>query len=429
MKSINKILYDNSLKILTVFLFLQPIIDMLTAISLRVFDNSFIVGLGIRFIFMIYIVYYNLFLTNKKNKYINIYLLSIFIYIVLFSINIIIGKGFNAFSYEIKSTIKSFYFPIILIGLVNVFKDNKSIDTKLLSRVFIIYCLGVLIPNILGIGFISYEVTKSGSIGFFYTANEIGAIISILMVSYFINLYRDKRYLYLIISSLIVIYLSTSIGTKGPLILFIVLVIYLFIKYLKSLIKEKKYKLFSMMSISLIVLISLFIILLPRTNFYKNIVIHLEFLKVDSIDDIFTNEKVFDHFIFSERLSFWNKTNKIYMKSNISDKLLGIGYISDYATDNVSMKMVEMDFVDIFYRHGIIGFMVYMISLVWMLYKSFVKTISKKIVNKEIESYVISIIFSLVLALITGHVLVAPAVSIFVALIINLFYNQIVGDD
>lgn len=426
MKNINKFLYNNSLKILTVFLFLQPLIDMLTAVSLRIFNNSFIVGLGIRFIFMIYIIYYNLFLTKNKSKYINIYLLGVFIYVLLFGINILYDKGFSALSYELKSTIKSFYFPVILVGLINIFKDNKNIDIKILSKLFIIYCLGVLIPNLLGIGFISYEVTKSGSIGFFYTANEIGAIISILMVSYFINLYSNKKYIYLIISSLIVLYLLTSIGTKGPLILFIIMIMYLFIKYLKSLLKSKKYKVFSMMAISIIIFLSLFIVLLPRTNFYKNIVVHLEFLKVDSIDDIFKSEKVFDHFIFSERLSFWNKTNKIYMKSNISDKLLGIGYISNYSTDNASMKMVEMDFVDIFYRHGIIGFIIYMGSLLLIIYRIFTFR-KKKFDNKEI--YVISIAFSIVLALITGHVLVAPAVSIFVALIINLFYNQIIGDD
>ena len=425
MNKVNDFLYNNQCKILTIFLFLQPIIDMLTAVSLRIFNNSFIVGLGIRFIFMLYIIYYSVFLTNKKNKYINMYIIGIIIYILLFSINIAINKGVYALGYELKCTIKSFYFPVILVGFISLLKDNDNIDTKVFSKLFIIYCLGVLIPNILGIGFISYEVTKSGSIGFFYTANEIGAIISVLMVSYFLNMYNEKKYLYFALSLLITMYLLTSIGTKGPLILFILLMIYLVIKYLKALLINKKYKSFSFLSVGIIIFLSLFILILPKTNFYKNIVVHLEFLKVDSVDDIITNKKVFDHFIFSERLSFWNKTSKVYKKSTFLSKLLGIGYISNYSTDQVSMKMVEMDFVDIFYRHGIIGFIVYISSLILLLYKTIKKKYKEKIKNNLVEIYFISLLFSLLLAFLTGHVLISPSVSIYVALMISLFYNEV----
>lgn len=424
MKKINNFLYNNSYKILLFFLFLQPIIDMLTAISLRLFNNSFVIGLGIRFIFMIYMVYYSMFLTKEKNKYRKIYFLLILIYIVLFSINILYSKGINTLAYELKSTIKGFYFPIIVSCLISFFYDNKDINIMIFSKLFIIYFLGVLIPNLLKIGFISYEITKSGSIGFFYTANEIGAILSILMVSYIMLLYNEKEYIKLILSGLIILYLLTSIGTKGPLLLFVFLILYLIIKYLKSLLKSKKYKYFWLLSSCFILVISLFILLLPKTNFYKNIVVHLEFLNVDSIDDIITNKKVLDHFIFSERLSFWSKTNDIYKKSGIADKLVGIGYIDEYSTDQVSMKMIEMDFVDIFYRHGLVGFVIYMSILVLLIYRIFKKVSSSKLSNYKIEIYIISLIFSFALAFLTGHVITSPSVSIYVALIINLFYNE-----
>ena len=86
MKKINLFLYDNSLKIVIIFLFLQPLIDVLTAVSLTIFNSSFTVGLMTRFMFMIYMIYYCIFL-SKNNKSKLIYLGVIFIYILLSSIN------------------------------------------------------------------------------------------------------------------------------------------------------------------------------------------------------------------------------------------------------------------------------------------------------------------------------------------------------
>ena len=41
------------------------------------------------------------------------------------------------------------------------------------------------------------------------------------------------------------------------------------------------------------------------------------------------------------------------------------------------------------------------------------------------EVYIISIVFAFLLAFITGHVLIAPAVSIYVLLIIDQFYSKV----
>lgn len=426
MKKINQFLSNYSEKIILIFLFLQPLIDVLTAVSLTIFNSSFTVGLATRFLFMIYMLYYCFFLSKNCSKSKLIYLILILLYILIDCVNIIYLKGFNALGYELKSTLKSFYFPILLVTLLSFFQDEKrKIDLEKLSKLFLIYAFFVLVPNLLGIGFESYAVTKSGSIGFFYTANEIGAILSILMVSYLGLLFHKKKYIQLIVSIFVILYMLTSIGTKGPLLLFVLLIFYYLIKYLKSLIITKKYKLFTSVTISFLLCFSIFCLFIPKTNFYKNIKVHLEFLEVDSITDIITNKKILDHFIFSQRLSFWETTNQIYKDSSLSEKILGIGYISNYSTDNVSMKMVEMDFVDIFYRHGIVGFILYFYSFVGIIIYIIKKVISKKQKNTLIEIGMISIMFSIVLAFLTGHVLLSPSVSIFVALMICLLYNEV----
>lgn len=286
----------------------------------------------------------------------------------------------------------------------------------MLSNLFVIYLLFILVPNVLNLGFGSYEITKKGSIGWFYTANEVGAIISILMPFYLNEIINKKNKPIIFLSIIIIFYTLTTMGTKGPLLSFGIILIYYFIKYYKKIIKEKKYKTLGIMTTSFIIVILALIMIIPKTTFYKNIIIHLDFLKVEKISD-FKNPKIIDHFIFSQRLTFLNNTVKIYNKSPISSKLLGIGYIDNYGTDQVSMKMIEMDYFDILFRQGIIGIVI--------IFGGIVMTINKKKRTKKINDvYLLSLFLSIILALLTGHVITSPSVSIYVALIIDLIYNE-----
>ena len=115
MKKINSFLSKNIEKIFMVFLFFQPVIDVLTAIMLHVFKIDFTIGVILRMIFLGFMIYYLLFLNkNKDKKKSIIYIGIIFVYFILYSLNIIFTKDINCLSYEIKSLIKCFYFPILL---------------------------------------------------------------------------------------------------------------------------------------------------------------------------------------------------------------------------------------------------------------------------------------------------------------------------
>ena len=100
---------------------------------------------------------------------------------------------------------------------------------------------------------------------------------------------------------------------------------------------------------------------------------------------------------------------------------MGIGYIENYGTDDVNIKTIEMDYFDILYRNGYVGFILYFIPIIYILYK--IK------MNKKLEIY--SLVLSLILALFQGHILVSPSVSICVIIIMlnggnyeKLFYNS-----
>ena len=92
------------------------------------------------------------------------------------------------------------------------------------------------------------------------------------------------------------------------------------------------------------------------------------------------------------------------------------------------MKMVEMDFVDLFYRHGILGFLLYLLPVVILFYQILVKyriERKKEKMNPKKVAYLFSLGFAILLSLITGHVILSPSVSIYVALILILLYNEL----
>jgi glycosyltransferase involved in cell wall biosynthesis len=138
---------------------------------------------------------------------------------------------------------------------------------------------------------------------------------------------------------------------------------------------------------------------------------HLNYLKLDNITEVFSDEKLVDHFIFSQRLTFLNKKAKIYNKSNIYEKLFGIGYINN----NKTTKLIEMDYFDIFYSHGLFGFLIFTIIILYTLYKVLDK--EKKLSYEKLMLH-LSLILIIILSFFTGHIITAPSVSLLCVILI-----------
>ena len=405
---------EKIVKLIELFLILSPLFDMLTAFMLKVLNIDFTIGMIVRFIIILICLLYLIFIYKRKDKkYLLLILGSIFIYLVIFLLVMGVNKDINILLFEAKNALKTFYLPILLISFYAISKENKAfVSDKTIITVYIIYLLGIFIPDILGIGFDSYEVTKTGSIGFFNTANEISAIISILMPIFLLYLYNKRNFILTVLLVGVLVFDILSIGTKGPLLSFLIIIGVVLIIYFIYLIKEKYYKKISLLLLLLVALTSFMVINLPKTAFYKNIEIHLDFLKVDSIFDVFTDYELFDHFIFSSRLKFLNNTFNDYKESKVSEKIFGIGYYEN----EEDTKMIEMDYFDILFRHGIVGFALYMTIFVYFLVKAIKYTKALKDNPTKVCNY-LSLFLIIILSLITGHVLLAPSVSIFVALI------------
>ena len=414
MKKINYFIEKNIKKILSIFFIMQPILDIIAAFMLNCLHIEFTLSSIIRFLFIGFRVYY-IFFINKKKRNI-IYISSIIVYMLIFSLIVFINKDSSALFYELKNTLNVFYFPIVFLSLFSMYKQYKiNISIKNIIFLYSIYVFFVIIPIITHSSFMSYSIAKVGSAGWFLSANSVGNIFSILFpFILFYILTAKKKYLFKLFIGISSLFIFLSLGTKTPLLSFLICIFITFIYYFILWINNKKYKYIVISSITSIVFIFISFIFIPKTSFYKNILIHKDYLGINNYFEVFKDYKLIDHFIFSQRLTFLNNTSSYYQSVDISQKLFGIGFIENYGTDLVSTKVIEMDYFDILFRNGFVGFCLFFSVL--SIKKD--KQINNKLLNLEKN---ISVCLIFVLAFFTGHILVSPSVSIFVALVLIIY--------
>ena len=420
MKRLNNILENNIKKIIATFIFIQPLLDIIAALTINYLNINLTFSSIIRLTFLLLCIYYLVILNKTDNKKKNItIILLITIYTICFSIITLLVKDINAIPYEIKNTINTFYLPIILITMIDIFKQYKiKIKLKNICYIYLIYIILIILPTITHTGFNSYSHSKLGSSGWFLSANAVGNILSILLpliILYILKINKNK-----IINTLIILstlYVFATMGTKVPVLSLLICIITTLLYYIIKWSKEKNIKNISISIIATALLIIISVITLPKTSFYKNIQIHKNYLGINNYLEIFKDYNLIDHFIFSQRLTFLKNTHNNYKKSNILEKIIGIGYIENYGTDNVSTKTIEIDYAEILYRNGIIGFILYFSIILPIIIKTIKNIKNNNIKNIQFKTCILLI---LALSLFSGHVLVTPQVSIFVALILTI---------
>lgn len=400
--------------LLIIFILLQPILDLITGIGIHVWKVNLTIGIIIRILFLIFMIYSVLFVYKKKQNF--IYYGLLIIYGLFYLTGIFLYKdGIGVFE-EIQGLCRVFYFPVLLISLYSV-KEEIRISKMTLMTVLVTCLVCILIPNCLNLGFASYEITKEGTLGFFNSANEISGIISLLtpiMLLIFINC---KKIISILIISIIYLFVILTIGTKTPLLSLGITIFFAYLWFIYKEIKQKRIKRIGLSLIALIIFVTGITLILPRTNFYKNIKTHLDYLKLDNITEVFQDEALIDHFIFSQRLTFLKDRQQDYKSATTYQKLFGIGYL-DGAKE---AKAVEMDYFDIYYSHGLIGFIIYFGIYGYIFY-----LIMKERKCLDFTQYMlyVSIILSIFLSFFTGHIITAPAVSLIVVILLLMLVKR-----
>ena len=403
----NTYLKKNINTIISIFILISPIIDLITGISLH-YNYNFTLGIIMRIIFLLLICYISVFIYKKKKLLIPYSI--IVLYFILYILGIILYKDQSVLFLELQRTIKVFYFPIMLLSIYSI-KDEIKVSKLVLLVTLFLYLFSIFIPTILNLGYKSYQITKKGTLGFFNSANEISGIISILTPIMFILLKESKSKFSKVF--LIIMYLTVILmmGTKSPLLSLLITIMFSLIYFWIYSIKHKNYKNILISLIVVVIFNGLLIVIVPKTNFDKNIRTHLKFLHVKDIVNVVKDEKLIDHFIFSQRLTFLNNKAYRYKESNTYEKVLGIGYYDEGKEE----KLIEMDYFDIYYSHGIIGFTIVFSITLYVLYKILD---NKKTKSFEELMITTSLFLIVLLSFFTGHIITSPSVSLLCVIII-----------
>lgn len=441
------------------FIILQPIIDIITCLSIKYLETTITVGIVIRTVFMIFISILGFIKADKKYKIgMCIYYGALLAYMVGFMINSYMKNGTDLILLQIKGLIKSFYFPIILVALIPTFKAYKiKVDKKIFVIVLMICVITIIICDITGIGVPTYkEENKVGTMGFFYSANEISAILCLLSPFLAAKLLEEKIKFENIIFMLLYVYAIFRLGTKVPyfgLIILIVSIIFACIIY--AIIKKKKY-LYKRAGILFICLICIYLVT-GITPVGKNLITMygdiflitekriqdknaepgpkpeteiqnqpqpqlLEIKEFESFEEL-TNKSV------SGRADYLKTNKKTFLNGNVLDKMLGIGFVENKDGEIKELKLTEMDYFDILFSNGIIGTILFAIPMLIFAFMF----ISYSIQNKNKITIDLELIYSIVMAgavaLIAGHVLVSPGVSIYIAIILVRYDYEMRNED
>ena len=419
-------------KLLIIYLLIQPIIDIITSVSVRHISASLTLGIFVRTLFMVFIVIYSLVISNKKNRTKSLIYYSLIVVFSLIYLFVCYNKfGMTMILTQIKGLIKALYLPVVLVALLNIQKEkNIQIENKFFVWTLLIYTATFFITRVFGFAYPSYEVGyKEGTNGLFYAANETGAILGILSPLLFIEFFKEFK-LINILSIFLLLFSILEIGTKVPFISIIVLeILFVLVCLIKFLKKENRKKLLIKIGTSIACFLA-FMLVIGYMPVGKNLQINV----VQSISNKFFNNENKDglnndkedeenKINMAESLSgrdlFLKDNIERYKNSSILEKLFGNGYLIINNEEIAENKTVEMDVFDIIYSLGIIGTILIFLPEVYMIILiiiKIIKNIKKVIFNEEIILLCYSIAIAYGISLLVGHVLIAPAVSIFIIL-------------
>ena len=376
-------------KLLVMFLYFLPFIDLLTSIA--TWESKASIGLILKGLFVIIASIYLFYKNYKKKEY--WYLYGIFIIYFLFYGSYLVFNKPNTIFIEFINVIKIFYFPFLVLFFSQC--ENKELSKKLFFYYSLCFLLMYLIPYPLGLGHNINEIyeNKNLYLSYFYVGNELVNIFVLVLPIGFLYL-KDKKRIYLSGYLILIFLMILLLGTKTMYLSFLFVIGYFLFK------KREMFKKY-------LVIILILLLLLPQSSLYKNIKTSLEYYHIQKVSDLLTFQNI-DNVIYSNRLSFVYNLHKNYQKEDISGKIFGMG-----RQKIMTMKDAEIDIFDIFYSIGILGFMIYLVFFVFVINKAKLKGI-----------YAYLFWFLILISLFSGHVLLSPMTSSYLAIMIGINYNE-----
>lgn len=434
------------------FLIILPILDLITSITSRFYNTPLSIGVFVKTLFLVVMVYYLIFKSNSKHKKLCLsYIILIFIYILGYYLSKIKYMTLGMFFSETIHLVKLLYFPILLASLYCYFDDNKLSKNELvwvLSINLIGYIILLFIPLITHTGFQTYEAILSGTIGWFFSANEI-SIILILLFPFIYSIFKKNKLFYVVIPILIILVIST-IGTKSSMVGLIIDVIIIMI--LSCFYKKDNNKLNIKLILSSFIILVITLVIFSSSNSLVNLKRTFNIQEEQNFQDYVSSvheeenlikeeieklnnsgvkmsEKFVEFYnkygkaLLSDRDIYFQVTYMIYKQNfNFNTVLFGLGYKNNTKIDNFAVeKLIEMDPLDIFFHSGLIALIIILMPFVYYL----VIIIKNKKITIKLVFYTLMFGMIIGVSFISGHTIMAPAVNIYIALYFILAYFEL----
>ena len=365
-------------KLFLILLICQPILDVITYYQIK--SNLTFLSISVAIRGLIVMLAFLYLLTKKDERK---FLLFFIIYIIIdMALNLFRGDSFASETYGL-----SIIFYYIVMGHFFTNYKNEFITDRLITYIYLIY-LTILVVTRLIFGQISFN-----------SINDVSSILIGLLPIVLNYLIRKRNYgLGLLIFGLLIGSIFI-LGTKTTFFGFIIVVLYFIIKYIKEHYKKISKKKLILIALVLLIAIPILGYIFVNSYAFERIMKNINFFKAYKFDYYFINKV-----IFSSRLEFLVSVYKIFTRSSILTWIIGLG-----STLLNTIKYVEMDIFDIFFRVGILGTLVYLIFFINLLRKNKLKGI-----------YLFSMILFIFISLFQGHVFISACVSIYPALLFML---------
>lgn len=398
------------------FLLAQPTLDLLTTFSIVQLHTSATVGMAVRMITLVLGLAY---LVVYAQRAVRLYLSILFLCVLVGLVDNLLVKHPLDLFLEVKFIAKSLYFIVMLFVYLTVFRTTRENWQKEVPR-FIYVAMSIigivmLVSVVTDTGLPSYTYGKEGEQGWFYAANELGVIMgsASFVAAYYAFRKTDslsKIYYWLpvglIVFSLLV--LGTKVGYGAALILLLVsCAIALFYG-----VKEKRWQ----HGLAAFVFLVAFVWATPFSPTAHNMNLFVDTGRHGSLAHTEPSENG-SISLLSDRDLFLRQQAGEFQKAGWMQKLFGMGYAGNY--ENVP-KIIEMDFYDLFFSYGILGCLLYVLPLIWLgwnLLFSFIKDFRKRL-NPETIFFGCGIGLAFGVSALAGHVLFAPAVGIYLAVMV-----------
>ena len=335
--------------------------------------------------------------------------ISFFCFFLGYFSTFIVNGDFLLFIQNFIESIKYLIWPTSFVYFSKLYANNTN-SSKLVFKIIIVSYL-VIIANIflgiLGFGYQFYPRYNTGVKGFFYSGNEFSLLFILLTFyiacrCYFIS--QTRFYIFILFS----LFLAFNIGSKTTIMGVAGIFLIVLISNTKmSLLKIKPQKLLIYGVISLVLPVVTFL-------FFK------------------ANRVYFDEFIF-KRLEIYNydfvtwflSKRNLVAKEGIEEfyelpwffKIFGQGE----ATFQSNFDIVEIDFLDLLFNHGYLGFICFLV-LILVVFKALVR-------RKKDNSFTTGLVYLYILIMfflsnLSGHIINTGIPGFFLGMIFAMCHDQ-----